>query len=165
MSVIWSCFLFLAVLLQAGEEASFPDRIFTAKEENKLENNPDDLEERIEVYKDASERIYKAVVKNISDRDFDALTHQLGIWLILLSESIKDIESNINLNKKIPKDLIKYEIQVRKAINDLRESKTRAPYEMQDLFEQSIDQADAIRGKIVDILFQPEKVSTEKQLK
>ena len=165
MSVLWPCCLFLIVLIQAGSEPSFPEGIFSAKEEKKLEKNADDLEERIEVYTDASKRIHKSILKNISGKDFDRIPRQLETWCVLLSESLKDIEVHINPKKKKSKDLIKYEIQVRKAINDLRDFQTHAPYELQDLFDQSIDQADSVRGKMVDILFQPEKVSAKEKKK
>jgi len=159
MPILWSCSLFLSILFQTGTVPSFPDGIFTAKEKEKIVKNADDIGERIEAYRDASIRIHKTLLKTISDKEYSSVSEQLKTWMSLLSESIKDIESSINPKKKKSKALIKYEIQVRKAVNDLRDYKIRAPYEQQDILEQCIDLADAVRGKMVDLLFQPEKTS------
>ncbi|MEJ2109164.1 MAG: hypothetical protein P8Z37_04470 [Acidobacteriota bacterium] len=51
------------------------------------------------------------------------------------------------------KALIKYEIEIRKAIGDLKDFQIRVPVELQDVFEHRITEADDIHGKIVDILF------------
>ena len=163
MSIVWSCSLLLIILFQAGQAPSFPEGLFTDKEKKKIEKNTDDLDERIEAYKDASVRIQKSLLKSLSDKEHDIASKQLEAWVSLLSGSIEDIAKNTNLKKNRSKDLMRYEIQVRRAIDELRDYKLRVPYENQDLFERSIDRADAIRGRMVDILFRPEKVSAKKE--
>lgn len=157
MSILSSCGLILFLLFHSGYIPSFPDGILTAKETRKFEKNADNLGERLEVYKDASSRMQKDLGRIIRKKEFVSVDGRLQSWILLLSESLKDIKSNIDPKKKRPKDLIKYEIQIRKALNDLKDFQMRAPYEQQDMFESCIDRADAIRGEIVDILFQPEK--------
>lgn len=146
--------LFVGLLLQAGGEPAFPDNLFTPKERQKLQKNPDDLEERIEVYRDASARIFKGIGKEISADNYGAVPAKLKIWIVLLSESLKDIKATVDPKKKRLKDLIKYEIQIREALHDLEDFKLRAPPGQQDLFESLIRQADDAHGEMVKILFQ-----------
>jgi len=146
--------LILSFLLQTGNMPVFFEDLFTEKEKNKIEKNHDDLEERIEVYRDASIRMHKNIRRDITGNNYDIVPDRLQTWLSLLLESLKDIEANINPKKRKLKDLIKYEIQIRKSINDLRDYQLRAPVKQQDVFERCIEQADSIRSKIVDILFQ-----------
>jgi hypothetical protein len=153
MALLTACGLLLISFLQAGYVPSFAEGIFTEKEKKKIEENADDLGERLEVYKDASARLHKKIRKSVADNDYGAVPGQLKIWTSLLSESLKDIETHINPKKKKLKELIKYEIQVRETINDLRDYKLRAPFAQQDIFEEYVDQADGIRSKMVDILF------------
>ncbi len=146
--------LLIVLLLQAAEVPAFPENLFTAKEKKKLEKNLDDLEERVEVYRDASVRIYKSIEKEVSDNNYGAIPPRLKTWVVLLSESLKDIETNIDPKDRKMKDLIKYEIQIREAIHDLEDFKLRAPAEQLEVFESCIREADEARGQIVKLLFQ-----------
>jgi len=154
MSTLTSFSLLLIFFLQSGYTPSFPEGTFTGKEKKKIEKNQDNLEERTEVYRDACVRILKQLRKDIAQNDYPVIPDRLKTWTTLLSESLKDIEANMNPDKKKPKDLMKYEIEIRKAINDLKDYQLRAPAGQQDVFERCISEADTIHGKIVDILFQ-----------
>ena len=153
MPILTSFSLLMAIFLQSGNAPSFPEGTFTDKEQKKIEKNQDDLKERIEVYKDASVRMQKKLRKDIRAKNFSPVPDYLKTWTSLLSGSLKDIEANLNPDKKRPKALIKYEIEIRKAVNDLKDYQLRAPVEQQDAFDLCIAEADTIRGKIVDILF------------
>jgi hypothetical protein len=161
MFIVWSCSLLLGFLFQAGQVPTFPDDLFIEKEKKKIEKNRDDLNERLEVYKDASMRIQKSLQKNLASGKYDLAFRQMDTWLSLLSGSIEDIEANTNPKKKKSKDLIRYEIQVRRSIGELQDYKIRVPVKEQDALERAIERADAIRVKMVDVLFQPEKLSSE----
>jgi len=159
MSVLLSFTLLLSIFLQYEGVSNFPSGTFTDKEAVKFEKESDDIDGRIDVYRNASIRIQKELKKAVSEEGFQNIPNHIQLWTSLVTESLKDIEVNINPKKKKSKALIKYEIQVRKTINDLRELQIRAPYDQQDIFDNCLNRADTARGKMVDILFQPEKVS------
>ena len=116
----------------------------------------DDIEKRIKVYQKASERMLKNLEKSISEKEFQAVPEALSTWTMLITESLKDIQANLEPKKKRPKPLVKYEIQVRKAIRNIRDLKIRAPLDQQDVFDRCIGRAEGVRSKMVDILFNPE---------
>jgi len=158
MSITWPfIWLITAILFENGSVPTFPEGIFTAKEKKKIEKNADDLEERLEAYRDASIRINEVLRKAVSKRDYEKVPDLLEKWMALLSGSMKDIESNLDPEKKRPRDLIKYEIQIRKSINDIRDYKVRAPGDQQDIFNSCIDRAEIVRIRMVEILFNPEQ--------
>lgn len=146
----------LFLILQTGPVPDFPAGTFTKKEAEKIAKESHDIEERIKVYQKASERILKTVGDAVSGKKFEAVGESLSLWTALLTESLKDIEANLGRRKKKSKPLIKYEIQVRKAIKDLRDYKIRAPGGQQDAFSRCISLADGVRSRMVDILFNPD---------
>jgi len=156
MSVFWFFSLVSILLLQNEYVPNFPEGTFIEKEAVKLEKEADDIEERIKVYKKASERMMKDILRAVSKKEFQMLPDSLTSWTTLLTESLKDIDANLERKKKKSKPLIKYEIQVRKAIKDIRDFKTRAPVELQDIINQSIGRAESVRTRMVEILFNPE---------
>jgi hypothetical protein len=154
MAVLPLISLAMSLMFQAAPNPVFPENLFTEKEKRKLEKNQDDLEERIEVYRDASTRICKNIEKDVSAGNYGEIPARLKIWVVLLTESLKDIEANIDPKKRKLKDLIKYEIQIREAIHNIEDFKLRAPPGQQEVFESRIGEADTVRGKMVKILFQ-----------
>jgi len=150
------CSLALSFLLPNGYAPDFPVGTFTDKEAVKLEKEADDIEERIKVYRKASERMMKSLLKEVSKKEFQTLPDNLSSWTALLTASLKDIEANLERKKKKSKPLIKYEIQIRKSIKDIRDFKTRAPVQQQDIINLSIDRAEGIRATMVEILFNPD---------
>ena len=161
MSILWPFILILSVFLQNGSMSDFPTGTFTEKETRKIEKESDDIDGRIDVYRNASIRMQKELKETVSKDGFQNVPGHIQLWTSLVTESLKDIEFNIDPKKKKSKALIKYEIHVRQTINDLRELQIRAPYEQQQIFDSCIERANAARGKMVDILFQPEKVLEE----
>jgi hypothetical protein len=161
MSILWPFILILSVFLQNGSMSDFPTGTFTEKETRKIEKESDDIDGRIDVYRNASIRMQKELKETVSKDGFQDVPGHIQLWTSLVTESLKDIEFNIDPKKKKSKALIKYEIHVRQTINDLRELQIRAPYEQQQIFDSCIERANAARGKMVDILFQPEKVLEE----
>ena len=161
MSILWPFLLILSVLLQNGSVSNFPAGTFTEKEAGKIEKESDDIDSRIDVYRKASIRMQKELKETVSKAGFQDVPARIQLWTSLITESLKDIEYSIDPKKKKSKALIKYEIHVRQTINDLRELQIRAPYEQQQIFDSCIERANAARGEMVDILFQPEKVLEE----
>jgi hypothetical protein len=143
------------MLLQAGSVApiSFPDDVLTAAEKAQIERESNNVEHRIKIYQSASARIQKDLQESIAEDDFQTVPGNLKKWVLLLSSSLKDIESNLKARKK-SRPLINYEIQVRKAIAGTQEYKMRAPVELQDVFESSLGQAETVRKRFVEILFE-----------
>lgn len=155
MSVFWSFSLAFSILLPNGYVPDFPDETFTEKEARKIEKESDDIEERIKVYRKASERMIKNLRNAVSKKEFQTVPGKLSTWTALITESLKDIEANLDPEKKRPRPLTKYEIQVRKAIKDIRDFKIRAPVEQQDIFNRCISRAESVRARMVEILFNP----------
>ncbi len=108
---------------------------------------------RIKVYESASKRHRDSLHASAKKGDFTDVPARLKAWLGLLEFSLKDIQANANPKKK-SKALIKYEIQLRKAILDVQAIKIQATVEHQEAFDSFLAGAEAVRKKFVDILFQ-----------
>jgi hypothetical protein len=153
MSMLWPLSSILCMLLQAAGVAplSFPDDVLSTAEKVQMERESN-VERRIKIYESASVRIQKELQDAVSREEFQTVPNQLNKWILLLSSSLKDIESNLKAKKK-SRPLINYQIQVRKAIASTQEYKMRAPVEQQDIFDSSLTQAEAISKKFLEILF------------
>jgi hypothetical protein len=154
MSTLWPLSFILCTLLQTGGVAPpvFPDDVLSAAEKTQIERESN-VERRIKIYQSASERIQRELKEAIAKEEFQTVPNRLNKWILLLSLSLKDIESNLKAKKK-SRPLINYEIQVRKAIANTEEYRLRAPVEQQDVFESSLTQAETIRKRFVEILFE-----------
>jgi hypothetical protein len=111
------------------------------------------LDDRIKIYNAGLGRCRKSADAAIARQDSAALTKALADWMVLLEHSLQDIEATADRRKK-SKALIRYEIQLRKALADLDESKLKLTYEQMEELEAWLDKAEKIRKRFVDILFQ-----------
>ncbi len=143
--------LTFSLFLQAEWASSLEGDVFTSKEIKKLEKERD-INDRIKVYTTASKRIQKRLDKAASRGQFQSVPRDLELWTVLLSNALKDIEANINPNKK-SKNLIKFEIEVRKSLDSIQDYRIKAPVDQQDAFDVCLAQAEAIRKKFVEIIF------------
>lgn len=151
MALAESLLLVFIVIFQAPGLNPAIVEVFSKAEKSQIAVSQS-LDGRIKVYDIASSRIQKALQESIRKDQFDAVPDTLKAWTSLLQKSLEDIEAN-SKSKKKSKKLIKYEIHVRKAINDILEFKLKAPVEQQDIFSSCIAQAEAIRKKFIDIIF------------
>ena len=151
MLLAWT--LILAVVSQEMPSSSKArvSEPLTAAEKNQLEREPN-VEDRIRVYEAASSRIYGSIRNLILRQQFEDVGAEMRSWLDLLSEAQQDIEQNISRKKK-SKNLIRFEIHLRKAIGDLKERKLQVPADQQEDFESWLTRLDHVRKKFVDILF------------
>ncbi len=141
----------IVALAQVADSTRFADEILDDKEKQKMARAVK-VEDRIKVYEAASKRIHQTLEAAVAGDDFSKAPDILKLWLSLLSGSLEDIEANLKTRKK-SKPLIRYEIQVRKAITASRGYKTKAPLEQQDLFDSYLAQAEKIRKRFVEIIF------------
>jgi predicted nucleotide-binding protein (sugar kinase/HSP70/actin superfamily) len=111
------------------------------------------IEGRIKVYQSASERYRTTLFSALKKQDYAPVPQTLESWSNLLTFSLQDIDKSIVNRKKKSKALIRYEIQLRKAISDVQALKTAAPVEIFDQLESWAKQADAVRQKFVQIIF------------
>ena len=151
MVLLGSFVLILSLLGQTSSTPVYRNDIFNSEELLKLQKE-DSIEKRIKVYQEASERVQKTLEQSVAKEEFDTVPDRLGTWTLLLAESLTDIETNLKAKKK-PRDLIKYEIHVRKAIGDMEGYKLKAPVDQQEAFRSCIDQAERIHKKFVELLF------------
>jgi len=143
--------LTLSLFLLAGAVAAFPDGILSPAEKLRIEGESK-VENRVKVYEAASVRIQRAIQAAISKDEFGTVPENMELWTTLLEHSLKDIETNLKSKKK-PRPLIKYEIQVRKAIAATQKSKIRAPVGQQDVFDSCVARAAAVHKRLVELLF------------
>ena len=143
--------LVFSLFLQADSTPLFREDIFTAKEIEKLEKERD-VNDRIKIYTNASKRIRNRLGKAVSKGQFQTIPGDLELWTMLLANSLDDIKANIDPGKK-SKNLIRYEIEVRKSLDDIKDYKVRAPIDQQDAFDACLSKAEAIRKKFVEIIF------------
>jgi hypothetical protein len=146
--------LALVLWLQGSPPSALPpgDACITPEENRKL-SATENIEGRIKIYRQISERLHRAVESTISKQEFDVIPAMLHCWKDRLTASLKDIEAKVNRQKKSGA-LIDYEIQVRKSIFYVSDARLKAPYTQQDDFDSWIAQAELVRQKFVDILFQ-----------
>jgi len=154
MFMLWPLNFVLSMFIQGGSVSFFPPGILDSDEKSKIER-ANGIERRIKIYQTASVRIQRTIREAVSKEEFQTVPGNLKIWTSLLSESLKDIEAKLNAKKKKSRALINYEIQLRKAITATKGFKIRAPVDQQDIFDSNIAQAETIRKRFVQILFQP----------
>jgi len=123
----------------------------TPAEKSQLEREPN-VEDRIRVYEAASQRIHLSIRNLIERQEFENVGAEMSSWLDLLSEAQKDVEQNIRRKKK-SKNLIRFEIHLRKATGDLKELKLQVPTDQQQDFESWLTRVEQVRKKFFDILF------------
>ena len=123
----------------------------TAAEKSQLEREPN-VEDRIRVYEAASSRIHRLIRNLIQRQEFENVGAEMSSWLDLLSEAQKDVGQNIRRKKK-SKNLIRFEIHLRKATGDLKELKLQVPTDQQQDFESWLTRVEQVRKKFFDILF------------
>ena len=143
------------MLIQAGGFSPPADSALNSTEKIKIESEQK-IENRIKIYREASERIQKNIADGVSKDDYQTVPVDLKLWASLLSESMKDIQENLKTKNK-SKNLIRYEIQLRKAISNSQNYKIKAPMELHDVFDTCLGQAEKIRQRFVDILFKTNK--------
>ena len=143
-------FLFFSIF-QAAAFADGASEIYTPSEKKRL-TSANSLDDRIRVYDTAFERIRKEIEEEIREDRFDEAARKLSVWAALLSESLADIEKNVNPRKKSGR-LKQYEIHLRQAINGLRTLRMRSPMELYDALILFEEKAEETRRKFMDILF------------
>ncbi len=111
------------------------------------------LDNRIKMYEAASTRCESIVQYALSTPTPPSITPTLNGWMQLLEASLKDIEQSADRKNK-SKALIRYEIQLRKAISELQDFKMKGSYEQLQEIDAWTEKAENIRKKFVDILFQ-----------
>jgi hypothetical protein len=152
MALLGSFILFLSLLGQTGPATAVGDEPFSSAELLKLKKR-DSVESRIKIYREASIRIQKNLQQSAAKEEFETVSDALKTWILLLTKSLEDIETNLKAKKK-PISLINYEIHVRKAISSIQGYKLKAPADQQDDYDSCIAQAESVRKKFVEILFQ-----------
>lgn len=150
MTRIISFFSLAIVLAQAAMAQDFASG-FTPEERSRLQRE-EKVDNRIKVYEKASKRLQNLVSEAVASQQFNDVPATLSTWMEIITASLKDIEANLK-GKKKSKQLIKYEIQIRKAITAVEDYKLRAPLDQQECFDAWIEKADAVHTRFVDILF------------
>ena len=151
MTFLASFILMVHMLGQTAVAPADNDTVFSPEEKTKIQNTTS-ANDRIKIYQKASVRIQKDLQQSVAKEEFEAVPGTLKRWVSLLSLSYDDLEANLKITKK-SRNLISYEIHVREAIADMRSYKLKAPVSQQDAFDNCIAQAEDIRRKIAEILF------------
>jgi hypothetical protein len=141
----------LYAFLQTAPGPLFQGNVLNAEEKAQL-GRAQKIDDRIKVYHSASKRMQQGMQASVSGNDFSNAPDLLELWIELLSGSLVDVDANLRAKKK-SKALIKYEIEVRKAITAFRGYKANAPLDQQDLFESKLADAETIRKRFVEIIF------------
>lgn len=138
--------------IQAAAAPRFADDALNPMEKERIARAIN-IEQRINVYETASKRIQQTLQAAVAGGDFSKVPDTLKLWDSLLSGSLEDIEANLKSKKK-SKALIRYEIQVRKALAATQGYKTKAPVDQQDTFDSCLAQVEKMRKRFVEIIFQ-----------
>jgi hypothetical protein len=111
------------------------------------------IEKRIKIRKEISDRFHKTVERVQKMQQPDAVAALLACWSDHLAASLKDVESYVN-RKKRSGALKNFEIELRKSIRFMEDSRLKASYQESAQYDAWLDQAKKVREKFVDILFQ-----------
>jgi len=141
----------LAMQAAALAPAPGPDCLL-ATEQSRLQTEIK-LNNRIKIYDEASTRCQNSLAALVRHQDLQAVPAQLKSWLNLLEISLKDIDSS-TARKDKSRNLIRYEIHLRKAVGNVQELKLKATADQFDDFERFIARAQEIHKKLVNMLFQ-----------
>ena len=137
--------------MQLMSSNQLQEEVFSPGEKEQL-SRAQKIDDRIKTYTSASKRLQRSVYTAINGKDFSILPGALNQWVSMLSISLEDIDANLNVKKK-SKPLIRYEIQVRKALTEFRGYKANVPAELQDEFDDRLASAEKIRKRFMDIIF------------
>ena len=154
--MLQSCLVLLALAL--GSQGSLPPSpsppagCLTDLDKKRLSAEAG-IEKRIRICKEISDRFHKAVEQAEKKQMPEGVSDLLACWRDHLAASLKDIETNINRKKKSGA-LKDFEIQLRKSIRDMENARLKAPYQESSHYDNWLDQANMVRKKFVDILFQ-----------
>jgi hypothetical protein len=153
--IIWMLYLLLCapsgpatVATQAPQSADglIPaERVQLAKEQK--------VDRRIKIYAQALARHRASFEGAVIKQDYEAVAGVLASWFQLLQYSVDDIDSGITNRKNKSKELIRYEIQLRKAISDVQGYRTTLPVDQVDALDTWLSRAEEAHQKIVEILF------------
>ena len=149
MSIFW---LVLASGFQAA--TGIPDLdpgVLTDTEKVQLDRERS-VESRIRIYSGVSARFQETIKQDFQQKTFDKIPNKLTSWLKLLTHSLQDIEKNVDRKKK-SKNLIHCEIQLRKALAEIKEYRLKSPQDLDPEYEAFLTQAEVVRRTFVDILF------------
>jgi len=111
------------------------------------------IEKRIKIRREISDRLHKAVEQAQKKQQAESVAALLACWSDHLAASLSDVESFIN-RKKRSGALKDFEIQLRKSIRAMEDSRLKAPYQESAHYDAWLDEAKKVREKFVDILFQ-----------
>jgi|WetSurMetagenome_2_1015567.scaffolds.fasta_scaffold159297_2 hypothetical protein len=145
-----SLLLLVALLLQADNSAT-PGDGFSVAERLQL-NSKSKIEDRIKIYESVSSHYHKSVEQAADRQNFEGIPAILQFWTTVLTKSLDDISQNVDRKKK-SNALIKFEIQLRKSIVDMRDVRIKAAVDDQDHYDDWIAHAEGVRKQFVDILF------------
>jgi hypothetical protein len=144
-------FILASISVQAGSIVQPPGDSMPPLERSKLQMEKK-INNRIKIYKAVSGSWLKTLVSAVDANDFEAVPSVLQAWMSLLTESLKDIDANVERKKKSGA-LIEYEIQLRKSIHEVKDHRVEIPLEQLDSIDAWVDQAEKIQSKFLDILF------------
>jgi hypothetical protein len=136
---------------QAGAILPAPDSGLLPQERSQLQKEQA-AEKRAKIYLKAFERLHQVYDAKVAQKDFAGVPPVLDRCMNLLAASSQDINSSAGWKKK-SKVLINYEIQLRESINEVDDYRIKAPVEQLDYLESWTAQAEQIRRKFMDLIF------------
>lgn len=145
--------LILNLLFQTVPASVLAEGILTPEEKSRIEREKN-VNDRIKIYEKASSRIHGSIMTAISREDFQDIPESMNLWVRLLEGALQDIDADPRAKKK-SRPLIRFEIQVRKALVALKDGKIRAPVDLHEFFDSCIERAGIVHKRLVDILFTP----------
>src|SRR5512140_3474466 len=132
--------ILLILVPQAAEEGARPSDCLLPAELRKLETEPR-LDSRVKIYETASDRCLASARQALALPNPPPVSSILNGWMQLLERSLGDIEKHSDRKKK-SKALIRFEIQLRKSIAELKDSRMKVNYEEMQEIDSWTDKAD-----------------------
>jgi hypothetical protein len=149
MTILVPSIFWLSLVLQTAVLST--NEFLTADEQNRFDKATE-VEGRIKIYHSALKRIQETIETAAAKDDFEKVPETLKRWTSILVKSCDDIETNLK-KKKRSRALIKYEIDIRQSIEQNKKIKYKAPFEQLELFNSYIAEAEAVRKRLLKVLF------------
>jgi hypothetical protein len=148
-----TAFLLIGLEVQISGQGAIdlPPGVLTPAERQKL-GSSSKIDGRVKVYEVASKRHLQGAHTLAKSEEFARLGTHFQLWGDLISTSMDDIEKNIGRKKK-SHALIRYEIHLRKAIEEMNKLKLTIPTDEDQHQESWMEKAEAARKRFVEILF------------
>lgn len=134
------------------EQSSAPSASCLMDQEKERLARETNLDRRIRIYEAASHRCSESLMGYITRGEHQHCAGMLQAWRTLLDQALEDIMARPG-RKDRSRALLRFEIELRRAIDAVRDARFNLPPEQLEKADAQLERADEVRKQLVKILF------------